>query len=146
MTAGMMIAEDAIPGFCATILSMIPSPFFLDFVVVYGDSHFRRAATVPSNPVTYHQSAKAKAENPQRHQQRFKLFREMYQVREFRLVLCACVAHPVMERSIRTLEEVVKAERKKGGLDYLRWDPLIVSEIQRSHYQLDEDRVVHCNT
>jgi hypothetical protein len=61
------------------------------------------------------------------YQWQFRAFREMYTVRDFRLVLCADVPNCVVERAIQILEDNVKAEKLKGGLGYL-YEPLIISE------------------
>jgi len=52
----------------------------------------------------------------------------MHSGRDFRLVLCADVFDCVVERARQTLEHFVKAEKAKGGLDYLLREPLIISE------------------
>jgi len=64
------------------------------------------------------------------HQERFKVFNEMYMVRGFRLVLCAEVCAHSEERVPQVLERVVEAERVNGGFDYLPREPLFISERQ----------------
>ena len=43
----------------------------------------------------------------------FKVFREMYKARDYRLVLRACC---VSDGSVRELKRAVEAEKAKGGL------------------------------
>ena len=64
------------------------------------------------------------------HPERFKVFNEIYMVREFRLVLCADVRGCDAEDATRALESIVEAERMNGGLDYLLCEPLIISETR----------------
>ena len=70
------------------------------------------------------------------HSERFKVFNEMYRVRDFRLVLCADVLGCIAESAVRKLDRIVKAERMIGGLDYLLCEPLIISEIRSPHPRL----------
>lgn len=53
------------------------------------------------------------------------VFRDMYEVREFRLVLCADVLDYMVGRAMRQSERVVGVERENGRLDYLACGPLI---------------------
>ena len=64
----------------------------------------------------------------QRCQQQFEVFKEMHNVRNFRLVLCADVFDCMVESAMKMLEDLVKEEKEKGGLDYLFYEPLIISE------------------
>lgn len=52
-----------------------------------------------------------------------RVFRDMHEVREFRLVLRANVLGNVVERTMRKLEHAVGVERRNGGLDYLVREP-----------------------
>ena len=66
-----------------------------------------------------------------RHSERFKVFREVYETRKFRVVLCA-EAFAVM-RSVQVLKQILAAERERGGLDYLQCEPSIISEVRAPH-------------
>lgn len=50
-----------------------------------------------------------------RHQHRVKVFREMHEVREFRLVPCADVLDPIFNLAKEMLERLVEAEKVRGG-------------------------------
>ena len=54
----------------------------------------------------------------------------MHEVREFQLVLCADVFGSIAEYSVQELKQAVKEEKARGGLDYLRYEPLIISEMR----------------
>ena len=86
----------------------------------------------------YDLSLEQETESAQHHQERFKVFREMYRVREFQLVLCADVPYCVTNRAMWALEDIVEAERKNGGLDYLACEPLIISERRVPHTRLTD--------
>ena len=50
-------------------------------------------------------------------QRQFEVVRKMHAVRDFRLVFCADVPDCVVEPAIKLLEDLVKEEKEKGGLD-----------------------------
>ena len=128
-TAEAMTARDASPIFFRTILATITSPLPLDFVVVYGEYEVDcRVPTWLNTTHVWDPPAETESHNSLCHRQRFKVFREMYGVREFRLVLCADVLDCVVDDAIETLEFVVEAEKARGGSDYLRCEPLVISE------------------
>ena len=56
-----------------------------------------------------------------RHQQQLRMFHEMYNAWDFRLVLCADVSDGMMEQAIEMLEEIAEMVQ-------LPREPLIVSE------------------
>lgn len=70
-----------------------------------------------------------------RFRQHIKLFREMYSVRGFRLILCVDAMECMVERSMQTLEGIVKVEKEKGEFDFLLCEPVIVCErrVLRTH-------------
>ena len=72
------------------------------------------------------------------HRERFKVFSEMYMVRDFRLVLCADVPDHAAEDARRALQCVVEAEGMNGGLDH---EPLIISEMRSHHTRHTDDQV-----
>ena len=122
-------------NFFTTVLSTVPSSTPLEFVVVYDNVDFN-VRRIPwegrIRTLGYREDIQAK--RVQYHQERFELFREMYRVREFRLVLCMDVANR-MERRVRLgLERIVMAEKAKGGFDYLRHEPSIISDVRVPHH------------
>ena len=54
----------------------------------------------------------------------------MYRAREFRLILCVDVPDPLVKYAIDMLECLVRAEKAKGGLNYLLSEPSIIAEIR----------------
>ena len=125
-----MTAEDATPDFLTTVLSTITSRLPLDVIIDYDDVDVDRVRYLTS-PGTFTCPLTLKDEitkNVLRYEQRFKLFREMYRVRGFRLVLCADVFNHSVGPAVQTLERLVRAEKEKGRLDYLRCKPLTISE------------------
>ena len=54
----------------------------------------------------------------------------MHRAREFRLVLCADVSDPLLKYAMEMLECLVRAEKAKGGLDYLLSEPSIIAEVR----------------
>ena len=124
-------AGEAAPGFLKAVLSTIPSHLPLDVVITYQDFDVDyHVLTFTKSVRVYGISQEERAKNARHHQERFKVFNKMYGVREFRLVLCADVLDCIAKRAMRVLGGIVKAERKKGGLDYLACEPLIISETR----------------
>lgn len=76
-------------------------------------------------------SAAGEATIFRKHLNRFAVFREMYSVREFRLVLCVDACAQVEKQAMEILERIVEAERRRGGLDLFQRAPLIVSGRQK---------------
>ena len=126
-TASSMVYVSATPAhFLRTVLSTVTSPLPLEIVVIYKDFDL---GFVMVRPQIARSTDKGEDGNILHHQQRFKALREAHTAREFRLVLCAEVADGGTVRSIRSLEHIVKTEKAKGGLNYLRCEPLIVSQL-----------------
>jgi hypothetical protein len=137
-----MVAVDTAPNFLKTVLSTITSPLPLDVVIIYRETCIDRGVCNWLKPVRVeYVPAPMRAENALRHQQRFEAIREMYGVREFRLVLCADVLDCIAKDAIRVLECIAKAEKAKGGLVYLPYEPLIVSGTRSPRTRLDDHRV-----
>jgi len=82
-----------------------------------------------------------RADNVLHHLEQFKVFNEMYRVRDFRLVLCADVLDCIVESAMQELDRIVKAERMNGGLYYLLREPLIVSEMRSPLTRLGDPHV-----
>jgi hypothetical protein len=73
-----------------------------------------------------------RVEDASRHQRRFELYRELHNVRPFRLVLCANVWGPAVEHSVRTLKEAVAAENERKGFDGFSSEPLVNCNPRRA--------------
>ena len=107
-------ACDAAPGWLGAVLSSIASPTPLDVVVVYRDFYFKNSYNCALWDFHYHPSPAD--DFALLYRQQLRMFREAYDVRDFRLVLCVDVLDFLVEHAIRTLERTV--EEGKGGLDY----------------------------
>ena len=142
-TAASITAEGAAPDFFTTVLSTVTSPLPLDVVIDYDDLDVDRMLWMGSpraftRPLTLEDII---TKNVLGHEQRFKLFQEMYRVREFRLVLCADVCNDSVGLAVQTLERLVKAEKEKEGLGYLRCEPLIICEKRTPQGHHDDDTI-----
>ena len=78
------------------------------------------------------------------HSLRFEVFREMYEVRSFRLVLCADVFGCALMRSVRALKQIVATERESGRLDYLQCESSIISEVRAPRSRLNDSPTGEC--
>lgn len=118
-------------GFYEHVLSTIQSPAFYQVQILYQGCHFR--AVVPGRQ--HHVSSlrqlsrDEEEEEALQHLRRFELFREMYKVRDFRLVLCATTWESREECVLQLLKEVVAAEKARGGFNDLFPEPLVISKI-----------------
>ena len=54
----------------------------------------------------------------------------MHAALAFRLVLCADVSDCAEKYAIEMLERFLEGEKMEGGLDYLRYEPLIISDAR----------------
>jgi hypothetical protein len=147
-TAASITSENAAPDFLTAVLSTIASPLPLDVIIDYDDydlDGFRYWAVylgLARWPLVPPQELDEMARNNLRHEQRFKLYREMYLVRGFRLVLCADVSNQVVEPAVQTLESLVGVEKAGGRLDYLHCEVLIISEKRTPRIPYTRDRPV----
>ena len=142
-TAASITAEGAAPNFLTVVLSTITSPLPLDAIIDYDDVDVDlvRASEGPRIFACLMTLKDAITENALGHEQRFKLFQGMYRVREFRLVLYADVPNHAVGPAVQTLERLVRAEKEKGRLGYLRREPLIISEKRTPHTGYDDDKI-----
>ena len=105
-------SEDA-AGFLKTVLSTAAPSLLLDVVIIYKEAEFGyRWDQENTGPL----SADKKAGIVKQHLEWFKVLREMYSVRNFRLVLCADVIELVEKHAMGILERVVEVEESNGGL------------------------------
>ena len=130
-------ASDAASIFFQTVLSTITSSLPIDIVVIYRDIDLNFFVS-PRTEFEY-ASPERSAKTAVDHRKRFKVFNEMYGAREFRLVLCANVPNSIAKHSMRVLKRVVEAERTSGRLDYLPYEPLIISELRAPRTCLGDD-------
>jgi hypothetical protein len=112
--------------FLKHVLSTITSPVFSRIIVLYGSCHFRGIESYPSTQASFRGlSQDERAEEVARHRRPFEVFREVYKVRDFQLILCACIWGSVGEEPVRILEEAVAEERAKGGFNRFLYEPLV---------------------
>jgi len=119
-------------------LSTITSPVFSEVTVFYRDYDFRGVHAVPSGHTCCWMSPDEKAEDDLWHRRRFQVFREMRQVRDFRLVLCADVWDCIGWYSVGVLKCAVAAEKAKGGFDSFSSDPMVIFNPRASSYEFIE--------
>ena len=127
--ASIIRAPAAASDFLGAVLSTTVPSLPLDVVIAYEDRDHGLFLREPRHIRVWHRCDPASDE----HSKLFKVFREMHEVRSFRLVLCADVFGCVQMRSVRVLEQIVAIERKRGGLDYLQREPSIISEVRAPH-------------
>jgi len=140
--ASITAAGDAASGFLKIVLSTITSPLPLNVVITYRD--FDLGCRVRSRVEVIHVdyvSAEESVTIALQHTERFKVFGEMYRVREFRLVLCADVQDYILKYAMRKLERIVEAEWKNGRLYHPLCKPLIISEIRSPGTRSGDDPV-----
>ena len=70
-----------------------------------------------------------------------RVFREIHNVRDFRLVLCVDALACVMDQAIKQMEEIVERERARGGFDFLSCEPLLVYERRTLQTRPMDDNV-----
>ena len=115
-------------------LSTITAPSFFQVVVAYQWHNFRGVETWlrPGVPLIRELSQADIAGEASHHRRRFDVLREAHKVRDFRLVLSVEVWGPVIEYSVRMLNQVVAEERANGGFDDFLLEPLVTCHPCRS--------------
>ena len=116
-------ARDA-PGFFKTVLSTIAPSLVLNVVITYrgGDLGLHLSGTERLVSVAYTIEPTCS--------EQFRLFKGMYEVREFQPVLCANVFGFVVDYGVLTLKLAVEGEKVRGGSDHLHYEPLVISETR----------------
>jgi len=123
----------AISSFLRTTLSTIASLEFSKIVIIYWDTDFCGVAQCPRPPNIYTDTTPdQRAKEASWHRELFTVFRWMYRLRDFQLVLCAEVWNRFGEYVMRVLKHAVAAEKAGGRLDYLPSEPLLVYSPQAS--------------
>ena len=120
-------------GFFTHVLSTITSPTFLEVIVLYRDYDFH--AVIPprrGDCHTYYRTSESDVREPLWHYRLFEVFREMHEIRKFRLVLCADVWDRVGKYTMQALKQAVAAEKARRGLDDIFPEPLVVCSPRRS--------------
>ena len=110
-------------------MSTITSPAFSEVVVFYMDYDFSAVRFGPwrFTQHLYTNITPAKiAREASWHAQLFAVFREMYAVRGFQLVLCAEVWDRLGEYAKSALKEAIAVEKAAGGLVGFSPKPLVV--------------------
>jgi len=130
-------SSDTATGPFAYALSTIASPAFTEVIAFYRDyvffgmeypflvySDFRRLSP-----------GQIAEEVGVLFDERFKVFREMRKVRDFRLVLCAYSWDGVGEHMVRALRRAVEAEKVKRGFDDTFPEPSVIHSPRGSCYR-----------
>ena len=121
-------AGGAASDFLKTVLSTTAPSLMLNVVITYRDQSFDLFVRCMKRPASLECSTPVTRETSYSGQ--FRLFKDMHEVREFQLVLCADVFDFVAEYTVRELKQAVEEEKARGGLDYLRYEPLIIFEMR----------------
>lgn len=118
----------ATSGFLRTALSTITSPVFSEVVILYQDVDFCYKEFYPISTGSLYRGVtpSRRALEASWHRRLFEVFREMYTVREFRLVLCAEVWDRAVDYAVDVLKRTVAAEKAAKRLDYLPSEPVVV--------------------
>jgi len=127
---------DATSNLLKQVLSTVTSPSFFGVVVLYRWSDFGGVGPLryPDLPPLHEVLRTDGAVEALRHRRRFKVFREVRGVRDFRLVLDASVWGPAGEHSLQMLKEAIAKERAKNGFNDFFPEPLMTYHPQRSHF------------
>ena len=118
-------SSDAVTSLLTYALSTITSSAFSELAIFYRDYDFRGIHYLPLDRFYYRMMSPAEIVEEARHSRLFEVFRKMYKVRDFRLVLCVDVWDNVGEYSVRMLKEAVATEKAKGGFDDLSSEPVV---------------------
>ena len=112
-----------------TTLPTITSLVFSEVVIVYRDRDFSGVGHYPLS-VFREISPAGRATEASWHCSLFEAFREMYAMRDFRLVLCADVLCRVKEYTVGALECAVAVEKVAERLGYLPSEPLVTHSLR----------------
>ena len=104
--------------FLKHLLSTITSPVFSRIIVLYGNQHFRGIEFYHSSRAFFSRLSQAeRAGEVARHRMTFEVFRKIHEVRDFQLVLSACIPGSVGEELVRILEEAIAEEKGQRGFN-----------------------------
>jgi len=122
------------------VLSTTTSPA-LEVAVIYRDYDFCgvRPPGYPTLPPVYSVSQAERTKEALQHHRQLEVFREIHELRDFRLVLRADVWHRIGEHSVRVLEEAVAVEKARGGFDIGFSEPLVIYRPRESQTTIRQD-------
>jgi len=124
--ASIAAAGDQVSIFLKTVVSTITSPLLLDVVIIY-TTHDLSDSSLDLSPALAAMVEREAAGYAASHEVRFRVFREMHQVRDLQLVLCADGGGSMWGYA-RKWNYVTEVERGKGVMEYILCEPLIVYE------------------
>ena len=113
---GAIVRHAETTSFLRDLLPTITSPVFSDIVIVV-------QGRIIQNPRSFRHVL-------------FKMMRDLYEVKPFRLVFCLEVWDGDREDAIKRLKEYIDGEAAKGVLEFLPCPPLIISNTQSTQQQL----------
>jgi hypothetical protein len=120
-------AGNTASGFLKTVLSSVTSSAPLDVVVIYLDYEICGRPYHDLEPFcSSHSSQEVWDRNASYYKRQLRVFHEMYNTRDFRLVLCADVPDFMVEHAIEVLRRIGEAA-KVMGVGHL-YEPLVISE------------------
>ena len=118
------------------LLSVLPSAL-LDVVIIYRDCDLgglKFCYQCEEGSICFLHQPGLKERNARCHRQQLGVFREMYEARDFRLVLCADVSDCMAEHGKGVLERVAKAGQ------FLH-EPLVIAERRTLHTRYTDQNV-----
>jgi hypothetical protein len=117
--------------FLKAVLSSVTSPTLLDVVIIFQDFNFGGMGCLlcKPEPVCFrHLSQKEWDMTVRYYRRQLRKFRNVCYTRNFRLGFCADVSDYMVEWAVGILEHIVEVAKRRGELDYLPSEPLIISE------------------
>ena len=124
-------------------LSTITSPIFVEVAAIYREYHFCGVEFPWSDrPRLRRMSSAEKAMETSWNGHRSEAFRRMHKVRDFQVVLCADVWEGVGEYSVRSLNEVVAAEKARRGFDTGFPKPVVIYRSRASRPNKPQKRTL----
>ena len=122
--------QDVASDFFKIVLSSVTSSVPLDVVIIYRSYEICGLPGLDLEPFCFrHSSQEVWDREFPYYQQQLKVFREMYKMRDFRLVLCADVPGFMEDHAVEILGRVVEAGKVMGGIGRL-YQPLVICERQ----------------
>jgi hypothetical protein len=123
----IILAEDVASDFLRIVLSSVPPRTPLDVVIIYRDIRLRGDSLCKLHCPRHNRMTEL-IWGASCCQTQHRVFREMYSVRDFRLVFCVDVLDCAMDYAMGLMRVVVEEEKAKGWWNYPLCEPLVICE------------------